>query len=94
MLDEPNSNLDEEGDRALLASIKLMKQLGSTVIMVSHRQNALPLSDYLIILAQGRITQQGKTSDVVSQIKKRMADARQLEANGSDKEDVEEGHGG
>lgn len=94
VLDEPNSNLDEEGDRALLASIKLMKQLGSTVIMVSHRQNALPLSDYLIILAQGRITQQGKTSDVVSQIKKRMADARQLEANGSDKEDVEEGHGG
>ena len=48
VLDEPNSNLDELGERALNLAIQTMKNLGSSVILVSHRQGVLPLVDYLM----------------------------------------------
>ena len=66
VLDEPNSNLDELGELALNQSIAGMKEQGSTVVMVSHRQSALSLADYVIILSAGQITEQGPREEVIA----------------------------
>lgn len=69
ILDEPNSNLDEAGEKALASAIAQAKSAGSTVVMVSHRQGALPLVDHLIIMESGRIRQQGPRDEVISQLR-------------------------
>ncbi len=70
LLDEPNSNLDEAGELALTNAIKLLKENGSTVVLVTHRQTVLALADYLMILADGRLARFGETSDVMTNLKK------------------------
>ena len=77
VLDEPNSNLDEIGEQALNNAIKILKAAGSTLVLVSHRQTALPLVDYLIIMEAGRIKEQGTTADVLSRFKKTQAAQKQ-----------------
>lgn len=66
VLDEPNSNLDELGEQALSTAIANMKQAGSTIIMVSHRQAVLALADYVIIMENGGIKEQGTRDEVVA----------------------------
>ena len=66
VLDEPNSNLDEQGELALNKAIFSMKNSGSTVILVSHRQGVLPLVDYLIFMRAGCISEQGSKADIVA----------------------------
>lgn len=53
-LDEPNSNLDEAGELALLDAIKSMKATGSTVVLVTHRSNILSVADKMLLLKDGR----------------------------------------
>ena len=65
ILDEPNSNLDESGEQALNTAIANMKQHGSTIIMVSHRQAVLSLADYIIIMENGTIREQGPRDEVI-----------------------------
>lgn len=66
VLDEPNSNLDDQGEQALNTAIATMKAHGSTIIIVSHRQSALGLADYILLMAAGRITEQGPRDEVIS----------------------------
>ena len=66
VLDEPNSNLDEAGEMALENALVNMKGHGSTILMVSHRQTALSLADYVIVLEGGRIKLQGTRDEVVA----------------------------
>jgi len=80
VLDEPNSNLDEMGERALNEAIKTMKAEGATIVLVSHRQTALPLADYLLILEAGRVKEQGPTAEVVTRIKQAAEQAKQVAA--------------
>ena len=53
-LDEPNSNLDEAGELALLAAIRSLKAAGSTVVLVTHRSNVLAVVDKMLLLKEGR----------------------------------------
>jgi ABC-type protease/lipase transport system fused ATPase/permease subunit len=80
VLDEPNSNLDEEGERALSQALKSLKANGSTVFMVSHRQGAIPISDYMLILRNGAVERQGPTPKVVAEIQEIMAQRKQQAA--------------
>ena len=75
VLDEPNSNLDESGERALNGAIQVLKSVGSTVVLVSHRQGAMPLADYLLVMGGGRIQDQGRPADVVNRAKQNLAKA-------------------
>lgn len=53
VLDEPNSNLDEAGELALVKAISTLKATGSTVVLVTHRPNILGAVDKLLLLNGG-----------------------------------------
>ncbi len=69
VLDEPNSNLDEEGDRALLQAILTMKENGSTIILITHKLSILKIVDKIAVLAQGTLTMYGKRDEVLRTLK-------------------------
>ncbi len=68
VLDEPNSNLDEEGEKALLNAILTMKQNGSTIILITHRPNILAAVDNLAVFSQGTLTMYGSKNDVLAKL--------------------------
>ena len=68
VLDEPNSNLDEEGEKALLNAILTMKQNGSTIILITHRPNILAAVDNLAVFAQGTLTMYGPKNEVLAKL--------------------------
>ncbi|GAB6043029.1 type I secretion system permease/ATPase [Endothiovibrio diazotrophicus] len=53
VLDEPNSNLDEEGDAALERAIAGLREQGTTVIVVSHRLRGIGAADNILVLLDG-----------------------------------------
>ncbi|MBB4360368.1 ATP-binding cassette subfamily C protein [Bradyrhizobium sp. CIR18] len=55
VLDEPNSNLDSDGDQALTQAIHGVRARGGIVIVVAHRTSALAGVDQLIVMAEGRV---------------------------------------
>lgn len=55
VLDEPNSNLDEEGEACLVRAIQNLKSLGSTVIIVTHKPNILAAVDNIAVMQEGQI---------------------------------------
>jgi PrtD family type I secretion system ABC transporter len=65
LLDEPNSNLDGEGERALLAALQNMKQAGITTIVVAHRPSIVANVDNLLVLKAGVIEKIGSNVDIV-----------------------------
>ena len=67
-MDEPNSNLDDAGERALSAAIQTLKDEGSTVLIVSHRTAILPLADLILVLSNGRVADFGAARDVLSRL--------------------------
>ena len=54
VLDEPNSNLDAEGDEALTKAILTVRARGGIVVVVAHRPSAIAGVDLLLVMAQGR----------------------------------------
>ena len=54
VLDEPNSNLDEEGERALLAAVQYLKFRKTTLVVVSHKLNILNCVDKILLMQNGR----------------------------------------
>ncbi|WP_422060506.1 type I secretion system permease/ATPase [Sphingopyxis sp.] len=68
VLDEPNASLDARGDAALLATIKKLKALNMTTIIVSHRSNLLELSDKILLMMNGQIAKFGDARTVVEQM--------------------------
>jgi len=55
VLDEPNSDLDVDGERALVEAVKILRQRGSIVVFISHRQSALSAVNKVIVLDKGRV---------------------------------------
>ena len=57
MLDEPNSNLDGEGEAALQVMLATLKKHGTTVLMIAHRPAALRRCDLVFELRNGRLVE-------------------------------------
>ena len=55
VLDEPNSNLDTEGDEALGQAITGLREAGATVIVMAHRPSAIAAVNKILILHEGRV---------------------------------------
>ena len=65
VLDEPNSNLDREGEIALANMIKHLKSLGTTVVIISHKTDILLVTDLIAVLNEGMLSMYGKSSEVL-----------------------------
>lgn len=70
VLDEPNANLDEDGERALAQALGGMRQRGCSVLVITHRDNIVAQADQLILLHEGRIAAQGTPQQVVASLQK------------------------
>lgn len=66
VLDEPNANLDDAGEAALLTAVQQLKAKGSTVFVISHRAGIVNSADRLLVLARGRIKYFGPRSEVLA----------------------------
>lgn len=66
VLDEPNAHLDEHGEASLLAALLLLKNQGKTIVMVSHRQHSLRITDQLLVLEQGAMRLYGPRDQVLA----------------------------
>jgi len=65
VLDEPNANLDNDGEAALLATIAALKSQGTTAIIVSHRPSLLRDVDKVLILQNGTVRMFGPPEEVI-----------------------------
>jgi ATP-binding cassette subfamily C protein len=68
VLDEPSSNLDSDGDVALLSCVGDLKAQGTTVIIVTHRPNTLGVVDKLLVLRDGMIESIGPRDEVIQKL--------------------------
>ncbi len=59
VLDEPNSNLDEEGETALLTAIVAARGAGTSVLMIAHRPSVVTIADKLLVLKDGMVDRFG-----------------------------------
>lgn len=68
VLDEPNSNLDAEGETALMTAMAGVRHRGGIVIIVAHRPNALIAVDKVLAMINGRVQAFGAKEDVLQQV--------------------------
>ena len=70
VLDEPNANLDDEGEKALLNAMQLLKSKGANVVLISHRPGVLAVADRVVILQDGKLVASGPRDGVLEALKK------------------------
>jgi len=91
VLDEPNSNLDAEGEAALMDSLKEARADGVTIIVIAHRPSILSFVDKMLVLKDGAVEMFGDRNDVMARLtrpvpnnnpKNKTIDAKAEENNG------------
>ncbi|MGC1778736.1 MAG: type I secretion system permease/ATPase [Xanthobacteraceae bacterium] len=78
VLDEPNSNLDAEGDEALTKAILGLRARGAITVVVAHRPSAIAGVDYILIMAKGRQQQFGPKEEILTRLTPSNAAPRSL----------------
>jgi ATP-binding cassette subfamily C protein len=79
VLDEPNSNLDYEGDEALARAVMSVRKRGGIAVIVAHRPSALEAVDLLCVMSQGRMQHPvGPKDAVLAKVLQRPAQPRPL----------------
>jgi ATP-binding cassette subfamily C protein len=73
VLDEPNSNLDTEGDEALTRAVRAARERGAIVVIVAHRPVGIEGLDQLLVLKDGRMQAFGPKETVLGQVLQRVA---------------------
>lgn len=68
VLDEPNSNLDEEGERALSAAIMSVRARGGIVVVIAHRSGVLAVCDFVLMMQDGRMIAFGPKEEVLARV--------------------------
>lgn len=68
ILDEPNSNLDAEGEAALTEAIQSVRARGGVAIVVAHRPSALASLDQVLVMANARIVAFGPKNEILNKI--------------------------
>ena len=75
VLDEPNSNLDAEGDVALSRAVQSVRARGGVVIVVAHRPVGVEAVDLILMMKDGRVQAFGPKEEVFGQVLQRVQQA-------------------
>lgn len=70
VLDEPNSNLDDQGERALALALQQLKAAGTTLFVITHRTSVLGAVDKLMVLRDGALAMFGPRDQVLVELQK------------------------
>lgn len=82
VLDEPNSNLDDAGERALVQAVLNFKHMGTTVVLITHRPGILGVTDKILLLVEGQVRAFGLRDDVLRALQNQQAPAAPSAASG------------
>lgn len=66
LLDEPNANLDREGEMALGSALASLKQRGATVVLIGHRPAMMAQTDKIAVLKDGQLEAFGPTQEILA----------------------------
>ncbi len=69
VLDEPNANLDDAGEAALVKAVQQLKAAGKTVFLITHRAGAVAVADRVIVLQDGKIKADGPRESVLASLR-------------------------
>lgn len=75
VLDEPNSNLDDVGEQALVRAVLAMRQRKATVVVITHRSSVLQATTKLLILHEGAVLKFGTSQQVLDFLQQKQAQA-------------------
>lgn len=75
VLDEPNANLDEQGELALAQGIMKLRQMGKTIVIMTHRPSVLQVTSKLLILDGGVVKAYGATKEIMEAMAKAKSQA-------------------
>lgn len=76
VLDEPNSNLDNEGETALLEAIRKLRSEGVTVVVITHRPTLLAAMDKVMLLRDGVVERFGLAEEILAPLKAKAAETK------------------
>ena len=68
VLDEPNSNLDADGEAGLLSAIQELREHGSALVVITHKLNILAAVDKVLVMAHGRIQGLGGRDEILAKL--------------------------
>lgn len=77
VLDEPNSNLDDAGELALLHAITGLREQGKTVVVVTHRTSLIGVTNKLLFLRDGVAEAAGPTAQVLAALQQKLHQVQQ-----------------
>lgn len=66
VLDEPNSSLDEAGEKALVHTLLALKAQGTTILVITHRTSVLAAADLMLLLIDGQVKAYGPRDEVLA----------------------------
>jgi PrtD family type I secretion system ABC transporter len=71
VLDEPNSNLDTEGEAAILTALAAVKARGATIVIIAHRPSLFSFVDKLLVMKDGRVDRFGERQAIMAAMQPR-----------------------
>jgi ATP-binding cassette subfamily C exporter for protease/lipase len=77
VLDEPNSNLDDVGEQALVRAVADLRQQGKTIVLITHRTSAIGATTKLLLLRDGQAEMFGPTEQVLQALQQQNQQAQQ-----------------
>jgi ATP-binding cassette subfamily C exporter for protease/lipase len=82
VLDEPNSNLDDAGEHALVRAVQQAKSEGRSVVLITHRTSIVGIADSLMVLREGMVHMHGPRQQVLQALQEAAQKQQQLQAQG------------
>jgi ABC-type protease/lipase transport system fused ATPase/permease subunit len=80
VLDEPNANLDHDGEEALMRTLRLLNGQGITTVIIAHRPSLLAGVDKMLVLRDGAVDMYGSRTEIMGKVTRAAVAARDAAA--------------